>query len=284
MKPNFPQRSDGVNMTYESSTFMYAIAVSIFAIGGMCGGFIGELDNKQLDKIKLSVASEGGEESLVCLISLVSLTAGGWIANKFGRKGGLLMNNLIGIVAAMAMVFSKHVTSYELLIIGRYLIGVNCGLNTSLVPMYISEIAPLNLRGGLGTVNQLAVTVGLLTSQVATSSLASFFSFSSPPPHNFLHQVLGVDYLLGTDEGWPYLLGIAVFPSILQLILLPICPESPRYLLISKGQEQVGGGVCTMERLSLWGGNDDNGLQAAREALKRLRNTPNIEVTSTNNS
>jgi len=190
------QRSDGVNMTYESSTFMYAIAVSIFAIGGMCGGFIG-----------------------------------GWIANKFGRKGGLLMNNLIGIVAAMAMVFSKHVTSYELLIIGRYLIGVNCGLNTSLVPMYISEIAPLNLRGGLGTVNQLAVTVGLLTS-----------------------QVLGVDYLLGTDEGWPYLLGIAVFPSILQMVLLPICPESPRYLLISKGQEQ-----------------------GAREALKRLRNTPNIE-------
>jgi len=97
--------------------------------------------------------------------------------------------------------------------------------------MYISEIAPLNLRGGLGTVNQLAVTVGLLTG-----------------------QVLGVDYLLGTDEGWPYLLGIAVFPSILQLLLLPICPESPRYLLITKGREHE-----------------------AREALKRLRNTPHIE-------
>ena len=88
----------------------------------------------------------------------------------------------------------------------------SAGLNTSLVPMYISEIAPLNLRGGLGTVNQLAVTVGLLTG-----------------------QVLGVDYLLGTDDGWPYLLGIAVFPSILQLLLLPWCPESPRYLLITKG-------------------------------------------------
>ena len=79
-------------MSYEASTFMYAIAVSIFAIGGMCGGFIG-----------------------------------GWIANKFGRKGGLLFNNIVGIVAAMAMVFSKYVTSYELLIVGRYLIGVNCG-------------------------------------------------------------------------------------------------------------------------------------------------------------
>lgn len=35
--------------------------------------------------------------------------------------------------------------------------------------MYISEIAPLNLRGGLGTVNQLAVTIGLLLSQVLVS-------------------------------------------------------------------------------------------------------------------
>ena len=63
------------------------------------------------------------------------------------------------------------------------------GLNTSLVPMYISEIAPLTLRGGLGTVNQLAVTVGLLIS-----------------------QVLGIESLLGTDDGWPILLGFAVIP------------------------------------------------------------------------
>ena len=62
--------------------------------------------------------------------------------------------------------------------------NVMAGLNTSLVPMYISEIAPLNLRGGLGTVNQLAVTVGLL-----------------------LSLVLGIEQILGTDEGWPMLLG-----------------------------------------------------------------------------
>lgn len=82
---------------------------------------------------------------------------------------------------------------------------ITLGLNTSLVPMYISEIAPLNLRGGLGTVNQLAVTIGLL-----------------------LSQVLGVEQILGTNDGWPVLLGLAICPAILQLILLPICPESPR--------------------------------------------------------
>lgn len=89
------------------------------------------------------------------------------------------------------------------------------GLNTSLVPMYISEIAPLNLRGGLGTVNQLAVTVGLA-----------------------LSQVLGIEQILGTDDGWPILLGLAVCPAVLQLLLLPLCPESPRYLLITKQWEE----------------------------------------------
>jgi len=110
--------------------------------------------------------------------------------------------------------------------------------------MYISEIAPLNLRGGLGTVNQLAVTTGLLIS-----------------------QILGIEQILGTDEGWPLLLGgiftihytiilytysiiiitlfifflllgLAICPAILQLILLPVCPESPRYLLITKQWEE----------------------------------------------
>ncbi len=80
--------------------------------------------------------------------------------------------------------------------------------------MYISEIAPLTLRGGLGTINQLAVTVGLLIS-----------------------QILGIENLLGTVEGWPYLLGIAVTPSVLQLLLLPFCPESPRFLLITRKEE-----------------------------------------------
>lgn len=97
----------------------------------------------------------------------------------------------------------------------NFILSFISGLNTSLVPMYISEIAPLNLRGGLGTVNQLAVTVGLL-----------------------LSQVLGIEQILGTNEGWPVLLGLAICPAILQLILLPVCPESPRYLLITKQWEE----------------------------------------------
>ena len=70
------------------------------------------------------------------------------------------------------------------------------GLNTSLVPMYISEIAPLTLRGGLGTVNQLGCTVGILFS-----------------------QILGIQEILGTDDGWPILLGTVQFHASLATIV-----------------------------------------------------------------
>uniref|UniRef100_W8AU68 Glucose transporter type 1 n=2 Tax=Ceratitis capitata TaxID=7213 RepID=W8AU68_CERCA len=186
----------GEDISEEFIQQLYSVAVSIFAIGGMLGGF-----------------------------------SGGWMANRFGRKGGLLLNNVLGISGACLMGFTKVSHSYEMLFLGRFIIGVNCGLNTSLVPMYISEIAPLNLRGGLGTVNQLAVTIGLL-----------------------LSQVLGIEQILGTNDGWPVLLGLAICPAILQLMLLPVCPESPRYLLITKQWEEE-----------------------ARSALRRLRASSSVE-------
>ena len=58
------------------------------------------------------------------------------------------------------------------------------GLYTGLTPLYNSEIAPVNLRGAIGTVNQLAVTIGMLIS-----------------------QVFGLGEIMGTDDLWPLLLG-----------------------------------------------------------------------------
>ncbi|CAL4185244.1 unnamed protein product, partial [Meganyctiphanes norvegica] len=184
------------NITGDMQNLLWSITVSIFAIGGMIGGI-----------------------------------SGGYLGNRFGRKKGLLINNLLGVGGACLMGFSHVSLSFEMLILGRLVIGLNCGKNTSLVPMYISEIAPLNLRGGLGTVNQLAVTIGLL-----------------------LSQILGIEQLLGNKNAWPLLLGLAVVPAVMQLVLLPVCPESPRYLLMSKQLE------------------DD-----ARRALRRLRASTHVE-------
>merc|ERR1712018_759859 len=140
----------------------------------------------------------------------------GFISSRFGRKGGLLLNNVLVVVATLLMGLAKAAGSFQMLIAGRLVIGINSGLNAGLAPMYLAEIAPTSLRGALGTVYQLIITLSILIS-----------------------QILGMNNMLGTEEGWPWLLAITAIPAILQLATLPFCPESPKYLLLDQEDEMA---------------------------------------------
>jgi len=89
---------------------------------------------------------------------------------------------------------------------GRFFVGVAAGVSSVVVPMYIGEITPANLRGAFGTMFQLCLTIGI--------------SFS---------QLLGLS--LSNVPGWRWLLGFTVATSAIQLALLPFCCESPRFLV-----------------------------------------------------
>ncbi|KAM9828686.1 solute carrier family 2, facilitated glucose transporter member 5-like isoform X1 [Syngnathus typhle] len=136
------------------------------------------------------------------------------LVNKLGRKGALLFNNIFSIVPALMMGVSELAKSYEIIIVARFIVGICAGLSSNVVPMYLGELAPKNLRGAIGIVPQLFITIGILCA-----------------------QVLGIRNLLGNSKGWTLLLGITGIPAVIELILLPFFPESPRYTLIQKGDE-----------------------------------------------
>ncbi|XP_028995771.1 solute carrier family 2, facilitated glucose transporter member 2 [Betta splendens] len=139
----------------------------------------------------------------------------GFIGDLRGRVKGMLMINFLAVVAGLLMGLCKLWKPHIMVISGRAVMGFYCGLTSGLVPMYIGEIAPKAYRGALGTLHQLAIVVGILIS-----------------------QVLGLDFVLGNDAMWPLLLGLSGAPAILQTLLLPLCPESPRYLYIVLRKEQ----------------------------------------------
>ncbi|CAJ1055214.1 solute carrier family 2%2C facilitated glucose transporter member 1-like isoform X1 [Xyrichtys novacula] len=138
----------------------------------------------------------------------------GLFVNRFGRKNSMLMANVLAFIAAAFMGFSKLAGSFEMLIIGRFIIGLYSGLSTGFVPLYVEEISPTSIRGALGTLHQLGVVVGIL-----------------------LAQIFGIEAIMGNSTLWPLLLSFTLLPAVLQCILLPLCPESPRYLLINCNEE-----------------------------------------------
>uniref|UniRef100_A0A3B4FBY9 Solute carrier family 2, facilitated glucose transporter member 5 n=1 Tax=Pundamilia nyererei TaxID=303518 RepID=A0A3B4FBY9_9CICH len=159
------------------------------------------------------------------------------LANKLG-KGTLLFNNIFSIVPAIMMGVSEIAKSYEIIIVARFIVGI-CALSSNVVPMYLGEIAPKNLRGALGIVPQLFITVGILCA-----------------------QVLGIRNILGNST-WTLMLGLTSIPAAIQLLLLPFFPESPRYMLIQNGDEKKA--TKALQRLRGWDDVDSELLEMRQE-------------------
>lgn len=81
------------------------------------------------------------------------------------------MANAIAVFAVVFMGFSKLAASFEMLIIGRFIVGLYSGLSTGFVPIYVEEISPTSIRGALGTLHQLGVVIGILIAQVRSEPL-----------------------------------------------------------------------------------------------------------------
>ncbi|XP_078413955.1 solute carrier family 2, facilitated glucose transporter member 5 [Cetorhinus maximus] len=154
------------------------------------------------------------------------------LVNKLGRKGTLLFNNIFSIVPAILMGSSKASKSFEIIIFARIVIGICAGLSSNVVPMYLGELSPKNLRGAIGVIPQLFITIGIL-----------------------IAQIFGIRSILANQRGWPLLLGLTGIPAVVELILLPFSPESPRYTLIQKGN--VVKAKAALRRIRGWDDVDD---------------------------
>lgn len=79
----------------------------------------------------------------------------------------MLISNILAVVGGGMMGLSLVAKSFEMVIIGRFVIGVFCGLCTGLTPMYVGEVTPTAVRGAFGTLHQLGVVIGILVAQVS---------------------------------------------------------------------------------------------------------------------
>lgn len=78
-----------------------------------------------------------------------------WFIHPWSEYQNDLFIIFIGLAGGVCFVLSRQVSSVELLLIGRFVVGLAAGLTTTVVPMYLTELAPLRIRGATGVMCQL---------------------------------------------------------------------------------------------------------------------------------
>jgi sugar porter (SP) family MFS transporter len=188
------------------------MVASVAAVGGLLFGYDTGVISGAILFIKRDFALSEGMEGLtvgaVTLGALVGAFVAGVVADALGRRATNIGAGLLFVVSSLVCAVA---TGSEMLIAGRFLVGVAIGLASVAAPMYIAEVAPAGARGTLVSVFQLAVTVGILVSYAVDTSLAA-------------------------SGSWRWMLGLAVIPgAMLALGMLPL-PDSPRWL-VKRGRE-----------------------------------------------
>jgi SP family arabinose:H+ symporter-like MFS transporter len=219
--------------TARSSFFLISITI-IATMGGLLFGFDMAVISGVLPFIKqqfaLSPVAEGWFVSSALVGCIIGVSFSGELSDRLGRKKMLMVAAILFLISAAGTALSPN---YILLVLARMLGGAGVGVASIVAPLYISEIAPANIRGRLVTFYQLAITAGILIAYLTNSGLLRLsLNYQGPTTY-------GIFDLIFIKEVWRGMLGLGVIPSLLFFIGLCFVPESPRWL-IQKGKEAEG--------------------------------------------
>ncbi|KAL2650798.1 hypothetical protein R1flu_018926 [Riccia fluitans] len=196
---NGPLESIAKELNFEGNTLLEGFVVSIFIVGA----FVGSI-------------------------------SGGVLSDSVGRRRTFQICAIPLVVGAALSASAHHVDE---VILGRLLVGVGIGVNTALVPLYISEVAPTKYRGALGSLCQIGTCTGLIAALI-------FGIPAETDPH-----------------WWRTMFWVATLPGLLLIGGMQFAVESPRWLgKVGKWDEAS----VTIE--NLWGKDKVEG------AIEELRN------------
>ncbi|MCL7034900.1 hypothetical protein MKW94_027481 [Papaver nudicaule] len=205
---------------------------------GSCIGYSSPTQAAITEELNLSLAEYSVFGSILTIGAMVGAITSGSIADFIGRKGAMRMSSAFCIAGWLSIYFAKDALALD---VGRLATGYGMGVFSYVVPVFIAEIAPKNLRGALTTLNQLMISCGVSTS-----------------------------FLIGPILPWRSLALFSLFPCVIMLVGLFFIPESPRWLAKIGKQKEFEAALQ-----QLWGREANTHSEAAEitnctESLQQL--------------
>lgn len=203
------------NVTFNNR---YILGISfISALGGYLFGFDFAVISGALPFLKaefqLDAWWEGFLTGSLALGCIIGCLVAGSLADKYGRRPGLMLAAAIFALSSLGMAFSN---SLALFVSMRFVAGIGVGMASMLSPMYIAEVSPAHVRGRNVSINQLTIVIGILITNLVNYTLAD-----------------------NGPDAWRWMFGLGAVPSVLFYLGVVWLPESPRWLLKAGKTEQA---------------------------------------------
>jgi MFS transporter, SP family, arabinose:H+ symporter len=146
---------------------------------------------------------------------------GNYPANKIGRKNTLIWVGVLFFVSSVGAALAPEVNSFMFF---RFLSGLSIGASSVVAPLYIAEIAPPKYRGRMVISFQVNIVTGILIAYLS----------------NYLLQGIG------GENDWRWMLGVVAIPSLVFSVLMLIVPETPRWLVLYKKDDEAAKNVLAL--------------------------------------
>ena len=171
------------------------------------------------DELQLTPSLEGLVVASLLLGAAIGAACAGPLSDRLGRRNLIIIAAILFTVGAIGAALAPNV---GVLVLFRVVLGLAVGTAALIVPLYLSEIAPTEIRGAISSLNQLMITVGILLAFI-------------------------VNALLADSGAWRWMLGLAVLPSVVLLVGMFFMPETPRWL-VSRGRDDNARDVLLQSR------------------------------------
>ena len=214
---------------------------AIAALGGFLFGYdTGVIGGAMLFMQKdLGLETHGQQQLTVAILllgAIVGAMIAGWSADKISRRRTKIISGCVYVIGGVGCALAQ---SYWQILAGRFWLGLAVGCASFVSPMYIAELVPPRIRGGVVSFNQLMVTLGILVAYIVDWGFA-------PLPNN-----------------WRWMFALAVIPGAALAIGMYFMPFSPRWL-VQKGREDDAREVLERYR------NEDDDIEGEIDEIKDI--------------
>ncbi len=208
------------------------LIAAVAALGGFLFGADTAVINGAVNAIRSSFGLNAAFTGFAVSCALLGSAVGAWYAGRIADRWGRVRTmQVAAVLLALSALGSGLVFGVWDLIFWRLVGGIGVGMASVIAPAYIAEVSPAHVRGRLGSLQQLAIVLGIFCALATDAFLASLAGSASAP-------------LWFGLAAWRWMFIVMVVPALIWCVLVMRVPESPRFL-VAKGEKAMAAGVLS---------------------------------------